>query len=213
MKRKQVYKRKRTVKRPVNQGALALKMVKTLKRTVKPEVKWMPFEEDIGVSETGYLRDFHSGINVGAGVNQRIGDTVKPLRVVGRMLCEISPVESTALSQMVRVIFFRGKQENGIYPTANTYLQPTAGQLCLAAKNPDNSNHYSVIYDKMYSLSLGGKSNYVLNYNFPLSGMVKWERNSDSVIETGGIYILIITNQGTILPRVSYNFRLYYTDT
>jgi len=36
---------------------------------------------------------------------------VKPLRVVGRMLCEISPVESTALYQMVRVIFFRGKQE------------------------------------------------------------------------------------------------------
>lgn len=211
-----VATKKKTTRKAANPGVQALRMVKTLRNQVKPEVKSQFFEFDNIVPSTGGITNFHSTIPIGPQDHQHIGDFIKPFRLVGRIALSQSVLDEAAYSQSIRLIFFRFKQDNGVLPSVGDYLKDTVEpeQRYLALKNPENAHHWNTIYDKTFTLSKGNNATRNIIVNLPLHGLLQYQHNSDEIVEQNGIFLLMISdiNGAALPPRIRANFTMFYTD-
>lgn len=206
-KKRRVFK-----KRPFNQGALALTMVKQLKRQTSPEVK--TFSTTFGSTpiQSGSIVDMLNVMTQGIADSQRIGTNIKLLRVSGRITLRMNDA-SSAPTNTVRLILFRGKQENERSFFVNDVLANPGGlQLIVAPKNWDNRFQTKFIYDKTYTLSRQGRSNLALDWNFKLFGHTQFNQGSGDV-ESGGLYLLAIGDRGVPdAPLMESYLRVSFTD-
>lgn len=205
-------KRRMFKKRPFNQGALALTMVKQLKRQTSPEVKTFGSVFGSTPLQSGGVVNMLNTISQGTADINRVGTSIKLLRVSGRITLRMNDA-SSAPTNTVRLILFRGKQENEQPYFPNDVLANPGGlQLIVSPKNWDNRFHTKFIYDKTYTLSRQGRSNIALDWNFKLFGHTQFNQGSGE-IETGGLYLLAIGDRGVPdAPLMETYLRISFTD-
>lgn len=197
-----------------NAGVKALAAVKQLRRQVSPEVKVFNYVVAQAPNTAGIVVEL-SDITRGVADNQRVGASVKLLRLSGRFHCQMNDA-GDHLNASFRMILFRGKQENGAPYFPNDILaNPSGGLLMTSPKNWDNRFHTKIIYDKIYNLSRQGTSSFHINWNFKLFGHLQFaSADTDGTdTENGGLYLLLVSDRGgDNVPLVQGYLRLTYTD-
>lgn len=203
--------RKKHVKRATANGALALKMVRQLKRTMAPEHKIHDVNFANTCTTTGNIVNLTRLIASGIDQQQRIG---KVINMTSMAMRSFVTQNSSAEKTIVRIIIFRGKQENGIAYNVDDVLQTasTASNNCLAPVEWLNRTRYTILYDKTVHMSNNGDSQAFFKHRIAFKrGKVYWVAEDDN-IENAGLYLLFISNEGTNLPTFNSFVRIQYTD-
>jgi len=205
--KKRVYKRKYVRKASsASAGVIALKMVKQIKRTTKPETKFKDYTYgNDNLSTGGITIANHRTIPIGTDQSHRIGDSISPQRLVGRLRFELTDAQN---SGSMRLIFFRGKQEDEQILNTLSVLQSDDITSPLSWYN---RSHFSVISDRTYTLGYGTNFSKILSFNIKLTGPLKYARNDDTLVENGGVYLLMLSNANNLITYRGH-IRLTYTD-
>lgn len=205
--KKRVFRRK-YVRKPagLSAGVQALKMVKQIKRTTKPEMKFKDYEyQPENFTTTGITLFNHRTIPIGTSQSERIGDVILPQRLTGRLLLNVTADVNVST---VRLIFYRGKREDETILNTLSVLQT---DRVTSLYNWYNRSHYSIISDRTYSLGYGSNFAKVISFNHKLSGPLKYARDDNTLVEDGGVYLLMLSEANS---EVTYQgqIRLTYTD-
>jgi len=192
----------------------ALALAKKVARQVNTEVKYRLNSIASPIDDNGTVFRLCT-VPVGDQETERIGDSIKTMRVSGRLfITQNESAQKTAL----RCILFRGKQERGedyaVSGGDNYILSTTATQTYLAPKSENKKYASKILYDKLYHMSNNGNSSLILNWNFKLFGHVQYTSSDDTgeTIEDGGLYLLVISNETTNTPSFNAELRFTYTD-
>lgn len=149
-----------------------------------------------------------SNIAQGDDVNNRQGNSVlaKTLYVRGTMYRNVS---NTAVINSVRCIWFQDTSNQGSDPTVTDILQSADVRSPL---NVDKTSRYSIIRDKVYTLSVGGQAGFNIKKFLPINNHLKYTGSSGSNIYTNALYVLVITDQSTLQPVFDMTSRLAFYD-
>lgn len=181
--------------------ALALKTA----RMINVEIKNFDHTNtNATINTAGFIQNLFTPAQ-GTLSNERDGDSSKILRVSGRLVFQMN---NSATKTQIRVILFRGKQENSNPYGMGDVLETVS---VVSPKNYHDRFRTKIIYDKLYHLSNNGNSNLALDYNFKLYGHVNFE-NGTQDIENGGLYILFLSNEPTNVPTLTSYLRTTFTD-
>lgn len=184
----------------------ALALAKKVARMVNVEYKYDLTNYASTVPWTGLTQNLCNPAQ-GDGMTNRDGDSLKLARVSGRLNCQI---HASATATTVRLILFRGKNTNGTDPAPGDILVTGSGLMFQNPKREDNKFSTKILYDKMYTLTQDRKL-INFNWNFKLYGHVKFEPGS-AVVQDGGLYLLIISNEQTNVPTLNYSLKTTFTD-
>jgi len=218
--KKRVYRRKYVRKpRSTSAGTVALKMVKQVRRATRPEIKFKDHEFDRTASYNTQADGLHQQIPQGVRDGERVGDFITPIYLRGsiNLACAERTVSGVDIYEpsILRVVFFRGKQENGFFPAVNDLFDVSTTYQTQYQYNWYNRSHYTILSDRTYSLGPGQLVYKNIKVSIKLHSNVKYERQSSSIAETGGIYCIVLgqTNVSEVYPTYSSNLRLTYTDS
>lgn len=218
--KKRVYRRKYVRKpRSTSAGTVALKMVKQVRRATRPEVKFKDHEFSRSATSTTMADGLHQGIPQGVRDGERVGDFISPSYLRGSIVvrCAERTVSTVDIYEpsLIRIVFFRGKQENGFFPSVSDLFETSASDQIQYQYNWYNRSHYTILSDRTYALSPGQFPYKLIKVSLKLTGNVKYERQSPSITENGGIYCIVIgqSNEGGVYPDYDSNLRLTYTDS
>lgn len=201
--------RKRAVKKPMRYKVAdtafkAYKMAKSIKRLVNVEQKIYEVTSSYSPDTTGSLVNLCNPAQ-GDGYKDRDGLSIKPLSLKVRAM--IQP-NFTVAGTYVRVVIFRGHNENGTAPTITDVI-PTIGAKYLLNWPLRSKNH--IMYDKLYYTSSVEGKVFHINKTFNLKGHITWTSDA-TTIENGGIYMIMFSNLGATLPFMDYQTRVQFTD-
>lgn len=186
-------------------AATALRVATMVARMVNSEVKYIETTSTgTSVTNLGTLVQLHT-ITQGDGASDRDGMSVKPAHLTMRYSAQVS---SAATATRLRVIVFRGKQENGSVPTVANFLQVVNPN---SPKNWSNKFHYKTLYDRTHVLSSTGNQEIVGKINQKQFGHINFQQGSANT-ENGGYYLLLLTDEATNAPSVKYHARLTFYD-
>lgn len=127
----------------------ALNLAKKVARMVNVEYKRDINSYNSTVDSSGVISNICDP-SEGDTFNSRDGISIKPMRVSGRIFLRINP---SATATVVRLILFRGKQENRVTYTPTDIIHSASGLLYQNPKEYQNRFHTKFIYDKTYYLS------------------------------------------------------------
>lgn len=209
---------KKTAKRTYNKGKKAytyakahqtearraLVLAKKVARMVNVEYKFYDYTTSQTPSSSGTIVNLFDPAQ-GDSATQRDGDSVKLMRVSGRINLDM---HGSATTTSVRLILFRGKQENAVSYGVTDILQSAS---FVAPKAHHERFRSKILYDKTYSLVVGHNRTLNLNWNFKLFGHVQFVVNN-TTIENGGLYMLLISDEATNVPTVTPYLRTSFTD-
>lgn len=182
-------------------------LAKRLKRLINVEVKFHDVDQTAGVTtaSTGIVHDL-TVIAQGDTQLTRNGSSLKPLHFSLKGTINQNSTQPTA---SVRCILFRGKLENGTTPTVTTYLESAS---IYAQINHDNKFQHNTLMDKTFVLTNVGSNRRVpFNIEQKLFGHVNYD-DATTTIEAGGLYLLLITDNTSLTPVVTYYSRMTFTD-
>lgn len=202
---KKAYRKytKRTTKGS-SAGVQALAEVRRLARKVKPEVKVFDAGGQSNYASTGTVLDLCIPSQGTTYIN-RVGLAIKPTTLEWR--CNFA-MASAATNTALRFIFFRGRSEEGVPFTTGDILIAAAIDQPLVWLSRDK---IKVFYDRTFMLNDNAASGGLLNRKFNLNGILEFTGNGTG-IETGGIYVLIISSEATNTPAVDWHARTHFTD-
>lgn len=141
--------------------------------------------------------------------SSRSGDSVKLLRVSGRMFFNSI---AAANGSVIRVIIFRGKQENTVFPGIGDVIDTTLGTNDFLAPKPyDDRFRTKILYDHFINLPLQGPTSQIRDINIKLYGHLQFSAATTNV-EDGGLYLGLISNQAANYPTITWNLRTTYVD-
>lgn len=198
-------------KKHQNTAMKALKLAQQIKRMVNVEYKLDYANSALSsgdtVSWTGSVANLCQPPQ-GDGVTSRDGDSIKTIRLSGRLFITQN---ASATDSLLRVIIFRGKNENRTVYAPTDVLYSSTGLMIFNGKEHENRFRTKTLYDKTFSMSDTGKSNFLVNLNLKLDGHITFGSGSTS-IENGGVYMLLVSNEQTNFPKVAYTLKTSYTD-
>lgn len=211
--RKTTYKKRTPYKKPVryqvaDMALQAYNGVKAIKRLINVEVKYHDVLTNVTVSSTGSITDL-SAIPQGDTVLARDGDSAKPQYFATRfyMFNDGSYGDST----IVRVIYFRAIMENGTTPAVTDILESAN---VVALKNYTEKNRFTIISDRTFTWTpskTGEVRSIESRFGHRLEKHFKFVTGANTK-ENGGLYMLLVSNRGTLLPTMYHNSRVTYTD-
>lgn len=203
---KYAYKHRSTAVKAYN---LATKLA----RMVNVEYKFRITQNVTAPDNSGFVVNL-TNIASGDLATERDGNSIKLMRLAGRVwITQNGSAQKTA----VRVIIFRGKNERSqpyeVDDNSNgmAVLDASAPQCIIAPKLEDNKYDTKILFDKTYHMSNNGNSSILCNWNFKLFGHTTFQDQS-ATIENGGLYMLVVSNEGTNTPTFNYCLRTSYTD-
>lgn len=207
-KGKKAYK---FAKKHQSEARQALSLARKVARVVNTEYKYTIDTSNIAnLSWAGQIIPLCKPVQ-GLTTNDRIGCSIRLMRLSGRIAIYLNSASSHS---HVRVILFRGKNEDNIVPTPTDVLDnTTGGQFFMAPKNENNKYNSKFIYDKTYSLSTGSRNTILLKYNFKMYGHVNFTPGvATANVENGGLYMLVVSNEPTNGPNFVSTMRTSYVD-
>lgn len=161
------------------------------------------------VASTGFST-LLNGLIQGTGVSNRIGDSIKIVRMVWNCSFTISSIATTSF---VRYIIFRDNQPDGTAPPTLTGLLDSASYNSLY--NPEYSKRFFVYYDKVVALNTNGDECLLDDKGKDTVFHVRYGLgNAGTVadISTNSLYVCAISDQSANFPNMTFNLRLLYVD-
>lgn len=211
--RKRRYKKRRYTRKPSTWGEVktmattGYSLAKKLARFVNTEIKYKDTLTSALVSNTGgiYALDV---IPQGDGPSARSGDSIKPMTLSGRGSVSIG---GSAVHTIVRMIIFRGKMENDVEPVVGDIFASTGP---LQPKVYDKRFKTKFLWDKTFTVDAGQTRQIVFNINQKIFGHINYDASQTDGTdhESGGIYLLMISDEGTNYPTCTLCSRLTYVD-
>lgn len=189
----------------------AARGVKSILRVINVEYKHHDIILGSNVTGTAAINDL-SSIPLGDASTDRDGISIKPLNLSYRVNYVKSSVPT---SQMLRMIIFRGKQENTVTPVAGDVLQNTTGTgSILSFKNYDKRFKTKILYDKIITFDDANKNRQYMSGTIRLNGHINYDISDTTGAqkETGGLYILLVNSDATNPISSLQHYRLTYTD-
>jgi len=203
----------------VAQTAMAgYRLAKRVARLINTEIKTYGSDAQTQKNYAGTIIDLCDPAQ-GDGQEERVGNQIKPLHLTirGGMYAD----STGGVTQQLRVIIFRYKDENGSALTVNDILDNDhvgTTRAVIACKEFDNRYHSKFLYDKTFILGKATAGSDVPNYKHfkfstKLYGHINWT-NSTTTQEGGGLYMLVISDQAADAdsPVLSWVSRVTYTD-
>lgn len=181
----------------------ALAIAQSLQRMINVEYKYYFHSGALTPTSTGQVVNLFVPAQ-GSEYNMRDGDSVKNIRMDGSFWLLKN---SSSAASLLRMIIFRGKQENATTFVTSDWLQ---GDI-LSRKNITEKYRTKTLYDKTFSLNSTRNDTVNQTFDIKLFGHTKFTSGT-TYVEDGGIYMLLISNEATNTPYFNYNFRMSYTD-
>ncbi len=188
----------------------AAKGVSKIMRMINVEYKFLDTTIGSNINEVSFINSL-SAIPQGDTQSSRDGISIKSINLSYRINFLRNASDTT---QMVRMIIFRGKQENTVNPIPFDVLQDTTGTASVQSfKNYDKKFKTKILYDKVFVLDEGNSSRKYISGVIRMDGHVNYDISdtSGSTVESGGIYILLVGNSSNA-PASLQKYRLTYTD-
>lgn len=137
---------------------------------------------------------------------QRNGTSIKPL---GLTLRGAVSRNSAGGSQLLRLMIVNAKQQNGAHPLAAELLEDPANPL--TPKNYDDRYRSKVLYDRLFVLDGANQHELAFTISEKLFGHVTYDGTA-SIPETGGIYLVALSDEDTNPPTIQWYNRVTFTD-
>lgn len=187
--------------------SLALKTARFVRHNLNVEKKTLDLTSSGTVSSTGSV--FHvSGIPQGDGQNARDGVSVRCQYLGLRM--EYTENASVAGATFLRLMILRdGRQIASATPAIGTILETVDRNSFL---NNDTLGRFQILHDRIYTLSNVGTVGKHISVDLPMSSHIRYNGTLSSNIESNGLYVVLISNQGTNVPSVGFTTRIRYVD-
>lgn len=219
------------------------------KRFPKPRMALMPYRGRIPRAYSGmrpelYAKDtLHqnidtstifprllNGIARGTAVNQRRGNKVNPIKVTlhGSIRALGSNLPNTVSSEY-RIMVVWDSNPNGAYAILSDILSPTDTGYVHAFRNLDNTQRFTILYDKIFKLAPAGSTGGVTvtsspnlitinkTINIPGPFRTRYDADNDAIdgISEGAILLFVGVDPTTQneLGTVNIGTRLRYYDT
>ena len=193
----------------------ALNLASKVYKFVNTEVKYFDTEQyQIAMPATGNVVGLTT-VPQGDGQSTRDGDSLKimGLTIRGHVTSDASVSKPTNL----RIIIFRGKQENGVGYSLHDILENPASASLSEVYSPkayDERFRTKILHDKTYTIN-ETLTTQAKGFNFSIQlkpgGHVNYSAGTTS-IENGGIYMLTLSDNATYPPKISYLSRVTYVD-
>lgn len=208
-RRRNTYRKRPAKKRPTYVRKVARQEARRAVRSTV-ETKFFDTSQSSQAVDNlnGYVVSLTNGITQGASELQYIGDRINPMGISIR--AQFTRADSTQLFRFI-IIQNRG----GGIPLITTLLA-NAGNLTtpLSAYDRDYNDTYRILYDTTISMDsirctttqrvfkIPGRKLRLLRFN-----------NNSGQIESGGIYICVVSDSGSVShPVFDYRARFYFKD-
>lgn len=176
----------------------------------KPEWKFLDGDDSSTVSSTGSLAILN-GMTKGDNVDNREGREIrcKALQFLFKSNLNVSAVHTT-----IRYMFIIDKAPNGSILTAAEILDnvslPTS-----SLKNLDTRKRLIILKDALINLSTTGVAEKSMKIYLPMNMLTVFNSGNAGTIadiESGALYLFMISDEATYLPTVTFNYRLRFID-
>lgn len=195
----------------LDKATRALALVNNVRRFINVEVKHHDVSYTAGaLSTAGQVFNLCNPAQ-GDTLNQRDGISIKPLHLSIRGSFRGNGSDTTA--NRIRVIIFRGKQENGVSFTTTDLLETAS---VYSFKNYTDRFRTKILHDKIYipTAKAGTATEHPtceFNINEKLFGHINFVESA-STIENGGLYMLVLMDSGINTSYMTANIRTSFTD-
>lgn len=191
----------------------AMKGVKFLKSILNVERKTLDTSgTGVTVSDSGSVV-WLSTVTTGTAYNQRTGSVVKAVQL--SMRGNIVFNSSASATQFRCIVFYNKGLNQGATPAVTDILQNTTGNAGpISPYNVDNVGDFKVLSDKVYLLD--DVNNRQKNFSMfaRLGHHLRWDTSGDAIADTeqGHIFMLLVSDEATNTPTLSYTARLRFID-
>lgn len=183
------------------------KSIKAIRRMLNVELKaFQAAGTAVQPTTTGTVQDFLSGISQGITDAQRIGDSIKVLRLHLEFMFEMN--STAAATQAVWVMICRANDEIMTASQLNTV--DANAYAYLGQRRWDNKDQYRVLWERR--LVVDPEHQAILGtVDLKLNDHVQYEA-AGNVINTGSIFLAIWSNSTTNNPNFGYVLQVEYVD-
>ncbi len=195
----------------ISDASKALSMVKALKVLVNVEKKNHDIATAIGISTTPTILEM-TNILQGDTTLQRDGSQCKIISIMVRYLVT---QHVTAVSTTLRVMIIHDKQTNqAIYTAADLLVDVTANDALNSPRNLDNMKRFSVLYDRVHSLSDSGRTTSNHRFYKNCNILLRFDNAAAAItsLTQSSISLLLVSNEATNVPNVNIFTRLRFVD-
>ncbi len=193
--------------RALSMAAKALAVAKLTKSLLNVERKESSFASSVAPNTTGSILMLN-GTAQGLDKDDRVGNSVRWTSILTRVRVEI---HASATASQARVIFIWDKQSNGALPAVTDVLQAAN---TLSSLNTDFGKRFRVLSDQMYNVSITGNQLQYKKVFRKLSLRTEFGTTAGTIaaINSGTIFLLVISDEATNAPTVFHNTKLRYID-
>lgn len=191
---------------------MALKKVRKLER--RPELKYADGLITQAATNIGTTYQLITGggsgtIAQGVSFNQRIGDQVQLQKFEANFNIAWN---ATPTAQQIRVLLVRGHAEDSVACNYNDALQ---NSTIYALRTRHDMKKVTVLMDKVYSVNRD--TGVAINKTFSrINKKLGWKAlytTAGTAPEDGGLYLMIVSDQGADYPVFNFSYRVTYYDS
>ncbi len=125
--------------------------------------------------------------------------------------------QNTAADQSrCRVMIVKDRQVNESLFTANDLIQSTGlGTAIVSAKNRDGQFRFQIMYDKIHTLQIAGTSLNQGRYFKRMNVPARYESSGGAItnILSNGLFLVLVSDENTNPPNVSFYSRVNFLDS
>lgn len=195
--------------KPKTAGVKALRMVKAIKRTYKPEYKKI----DLGAVTTtaGFIPTGAVLHGVAQGDSNITRNANKILVKSISMKGYVQHNNTATIGQMVRIWIIQDTQQVGdTTPVAGDIWQVAASSVT-SPLNRDSVGRFKILWSKSYIVDPSSEMKQISMYK-RLTLPIRYNGTTASDIQKNGIYVFIASTDDTNKPSVVTNIRVNFID-
>lgn len=197
------YRRKYNAMQLASAAWRGLRYVKGL---VNSELLNVTYNADATPSSSGSIVHL-SAIAVGDGSGNRTGNSIFVRKVYGQFNIK---QHATAAYTSYRLMVVIDKQQVGDTSPGVTDILEAARVTSFL--NPAEYGRFTVLWDKKFQTEDNGRETKMVKFYKNLRHHCRYNGTAASDIQRGGIYLLMLSDQATNTPTVSYDVKFCYHD-
>lgn len=190
----------------------ALLMAKNIKNLLNVEFKNHDVQATaLALNTTGTITQL-TNIAIGDTTNTRDGSSLK---IVSLLFSYILRINSSATDSQFRIMLVQDRQTNeAIYTVGDLLSDTTINDVLVAPRNLDNGHRFSVLYDKLLTLSAAGRATSGHKFYKKMNLKIRYDNAAAAItsLTQSSLSLLVITNEPTNVPSITFNIRLRYVD-
>lgn len=189
-------------------SANALRLAKRVKSLINVEYKTHDFTSSgTNITSSGTIL-YLTGVDQGDDDETRDGNTIKLTRLLGR--AKVTQ-HASATTSTVRIILFKDKSSSGSTPTVAQVLKSATP---ISPLNLDYRKRFVILSDKLFTFdSIRGRIRTIKWFKKMQNQIVySGSGTTTASLMSNGLFMLIISDEGTNYPVIGYDIRLRFLD-